>query len=265
MLRTFVERKVRRQIVRRSLIISVFAFVAILALWYSDSMASLVHPLRMFVNNIHGGLSALAIQLSGGAVHSFTLSSQGAYRIEFTGGSDALIFPAGYLGSALLGACLFYLANRAPHLLRGLAMTTGVFTVGFMVLFIRPAGAGSMLSMVICIGLGVLLIVMGWTGKGDINQLRSRKTATQILMNIVAMMTALHVILDLSYILQAPAMIDGVITNPVAAFSERVMPAASVDLIATIWSAIALAFLGVSVYFSMLRPLRQIPGNDDIV
>lgn len=265
MLRTFVERKVRRQIVRRSLIISVFAFVAILALWYSDSMASLVHPLRMFVNNIHGGLSALAIQLSGGAVHSFTLSSAGAYRIEFTGGSDALILPAGYLGSALLGALLFYLANRAPHLLRGLAMITGIFTVAFMVLFIRPAGAGSLLSMVICIGLGVLLIVMGWTGKGDINQLRSRKTVTQILMNIVAMMTALHVILDLSYILHAPAMIEGVITNPVAAFSERVMPTASVPMIAYIWSAMAIVFLGISIHFSMLRPLKQIPSNDDIV
>ena len=265
MLRTFVERKVRRQIVHRSLIISVLAFAAILALWYSDSLASLVHPLRMFVNNIHGGLSALAIQLSGGAVHSFTLSSVGTYRIEFSGGSDALIFPAGYLGSALLGAALFYLVNRAPHLLRGLAMITGIFTVAFMALFIRPAGAGSLLSMVICLGLGVLLIVMGWTGKGDINQLRSRKTFAQIMMNIVALMTALHVILDLGYILQAPAMTDGVITNPVAAFSERVMPSASAALIAYIWSATAIVLLGISIYFSMIRPLRQIPSNDDIV
>ena len=265
MLRTFVERKVRRQIVRRSLIISVVAFVAILVLWYADSMASLVHPLRMFVNNIHGGLSALAIQVSGGAVHSFTLSSIGTYRVEFTGGSDALIFPAGYLGSALLGAFLFYVANRAPHLLRGLAIITGVFTVAFMVLFIRPAEAGSLMSMVICIGLGVMLTVLGWTGKGDINQLNSRKTVTQTLMNIVAMMTALHVILDLSYILRTPAMIDGVITNPVAAFSERVMPAVSVPVIATSWAAIAVFVLGIAIYFSMLRPLKQIPSNDDIV
>ncbi len=265
MLRTFVERKVRRQIVLRSLIISVLAFGAILALWYSESLANLTHPLRMFVNNIHGGLSALAIQLSGGEVHSFTLSALGTYRIEFSGGSDALIFPAGYLGSALLGAMLFYFANRAPHLLRGLAMLTGIFTIAFMVLFIRPAGAGSLLSMIICIGLGALLIVMGWTGTGDINQLRSRKTLTQILMNIVAMMTALHVLLDLGYILEAPAMVEGVITNPVAAFSEQVMPAASVSLIAIIWSAIAVVFMGISIYFSLLRPLRQIPSNEDIV
>ena len=45
---------------------------------------------------------------------------------------------AGYLGSALLGAVMFFLVNRAPHLVRGMAMITGAFTVGFLALFIRP-------------------------------------------------------------------------------------------------------------------------------
>lgn len=265
MLRTFVERKVRRQIVHRSLTISIIAFVAIVVLWYSDTMANLVHPLRMFVNNVHGGLSALAIQVSGGAVHSFSLSSLGTYRIEYTGGSDALILPAGYLGSALLGAFLFYAANRAPHLLRGFAIITGTFTVAFLAFFIRPAGAGSVLSMGLCVGLGILLILLGWIGTGDINQMRSRKTVTQVLMNIVAMMIALHVILDLSYILQAPAMIDGDIINPVAAFSERVVPSASVTVVAYSWAALSVLVLGIAVYMSMLRPLKNIPRNDDIV
>ena len=265
MFRTFVERKVRRQIVLRSVIISVLAFVAIVALWYSESLTSLVHPLRMFVNNIHGGLSALAIQVSGGAVHSFTLSAQGTYRIDFSGGAPALIFPAGYIGSALLGAFLFYLLNRAPHLLRGLAMITGIFTVAFMALFIRPAGAGSLLSIIICLGLGLLLMFLGWTGKGDINQLRSRKSLTHIVMNIVALMTALHMMLDLSYILQNPATVDGLIINPVAAFAEEVMPVAAVSHIAYLWSGIAIALLGISVYFSLFRPWKQIPSNDDIV
>ena len=59
MLREFVERKVRRQIVQQNLLISALAFAAILFLWNSDSMANVAHPLRMFINNIHGGLKRL--------------------------------------------------------------------------------------------------------------------------------------------------------------------------------------------------------------
>ena len=186
MLREFVERKVRRQIVHRSLFISVLAFAAILVLWYSESMATVVHPLRMFINNIHGGLSAFAIQISGGTVESFTLSPSGSYMIEFSGGADALTMTAGYLGSALLGAVMFFLVNRAPHLVRGLAIITGAFTVGFLGLFIRPDAAGDWVSMLICIGFGLVLIVLGWKGRGDINQLSSRRSVTQILMTIIA-------------------------------------------------------------------------------
>ena len=266
MLRKFVERKVRRQIVHRSLAISVAAFVAILFLWYNDSLGNIVHPLRMFINNIHGGLSAFAIQITGGAAHSFTLSPAGSYVIEFSGGADAVTMPAGYLGSALLGAVMFFLVNRAPHLVRGMAMITGAFTVGFLALFIRPDATGDWISMFICIGFGLVLIVLGWTGRGDINQLLSRRSLTQIVMTIASLMTACHILLDLPTILNSPALADdGAITNPIAYFSENVMPALSVQVVAYTWSAIAIALLAAAFYFSIARQLRQIPKNDDIV
>ncbi len=265
MLREFVERKVRRQIVRRSLIISAASFAAILALWFSESMATLVHPLRMFINNIHGGLSAFAIQITGGAVESFTLSPAGSYVIEFTGGSDALTMSAGYLGSALLGSVLFFLVNRAPHLIRLLSVVTGAFTVGFMALFIRPDAAGDWISMFICIGVGVVLMLLGWKGRGDINQLGSRKSLAQIVMTIVALMTACHILLDLPSVLNTPAYTDDMITNPVAYFSEFVTPGVSVDVIAISWSLIAVLLLGIAFYVSIPRQLKQIPSNDDIV
>ena len=269
MLRIFVERKVRRQIVRLSLGISLLAFAAILALWTVESLSGLAHPLRLFINNIHGGLSALAIQLSGGAVESFTVSPQGSYLITFNGGAEALVYASGYLGSALLGALLFFIANRVPHLVRGLSVITGVFTIGFVLAFIRPDHTGDLISIAICVGLGAALIVLGWTGKGDINQLRSRRSVTQIVMNIVALTTALHVILDLRYLLSAPAKIEseGVTTimNPVAAFAESVMPGASVDVVALAWSLVALALTAAAIWFSMIKPYRQIPKDDDIV
>ena len=241
MFRTFVERKVRRQIVHRSLLISGLAFIAIIALWNSPGMAGIAHPLRMFINNIHGGLSAFAIQVAGGSVDSFTLSQVGSYTVKYSGGADALTMSAGYLGSALLGSVLFFLVNRAPHLLRGLAMLTGAFTVGFLALFIRPDAAGDLISMAICFGFGIALIVLGWKGTGDINQLRSRRSLTQIIMTIVALMTALHIVLDLPYVLETPAY-SGFdrIANPVAYFADNVVAGgASVEVIAYTWAAIS--------------------------
>lgn len=266
MLRVFVERKVRRQIILRSVLISAAAFAAILAMWYGEQLAVLLHPLRMFINNIHGGLSAFAMQLTGGAVYSFTLSPSGAYTIEFSGGADALTMSAGYLGSAALGAVLFYLVNRAPHLLRGLSIVTGLFTIGFLALFIRPDAAGDWLSMFICLGFGAALVLLGWTGRGDINQLRSRKSVTQIVMTIVSLMVSLHIVLDLPAVLQNAAQAaDGVITNPVAYFAENVLPGTAVATVAYSWAGIAIALLAVAFYFSIIAPFKKIPKNDDIV
>lgn len=269
MLRLFVERQVRREIVRRNFIITGLAFIGILALWYVDALSGLAHPFRMLINNVHGGLSALAMQLTGGAVDSFTLSEVGAYRITFNGGMDALTMSAGYLGSAALGALMFFLVNRAPHLVRLISAITGVFTIGFLALFIRPAETGDLISMIICLGFGALLIVLGWTGRGDINQLRSRKSVTQIVLTVISLMIGLHILLDLQYVLSSPptVVIDSVetITNPVAYFAENVTPALSVQVVAISWAAIAVALMGIAFHFGISRRMKQIPKNDDIV
>ncbi len=269
MLREFVERKIRRQIVRRSLLISTLAFAAIVVIWHAESLAGLAHPLRMFINNIHGGLTALAMQLSGGAVDSFTLSPAGGYTISFEGGADALTMSAGYLGSAMLGAAMFFLVNRAPHLIRLLSAATGLFTVAFLTLFIRPESTSDMLSMAICYGFGALLVFLGWSGKGDINKLGSLKSITQVVMTIVALMTGLHILLDLPHVLSAPASLETAaqltITNPVAYFAETVMPSLTVNSIAIAWSGIAIALMGVAFYFGITRQLKRIPKDDDIV
>lgn len=265
MLREFVERKVRREIVRRNFIISALAFVGIFALWYVDSLSGLAHPFRMLVNNIHGGLTAFAMQITGGAVESFTLSQVGTYRIEFRDGADALTMSAGYLGSAALGAMMFFLVNRAPHLVRLIAGITGAFTIGFLALFIRPAETGDLISMIICLGLGALLIALGWTGRGDINQLRSRKSITQIVLTVISLMTGLHILLDLPLVLSTPAYTGDVITNPVAYFSEFVMPGVSAQVIAISWAGFAIALMGIAFQFGIARRMKQIPKNDDIV
>lgn len=265
MLREFVERKVRREIVRRNVIISAAAFIGILALWNIDALSGLAHPFRMLINNIHGGFTAFAMRLTGGTVESFTLSQVGAYTIEFRDGSDALTMSAGYLGSAALGALMFFLVNRAPHLIRLISIVFGAFTIGFLALFIRPNTAGDWISMVLCLGFGALLIILGWTGRGDINQLRSRKSLAQIVLTVISLMTGLHILLDLPLALSTPAYTGDVITNPVAYFAENVTPALSVQVVGFIWTAIAIALMGIAFQLSITRRMKQIPKNDDIV
>ncbi|MDE2854506.1 MAG: M50 family metallopeptidase [Chloroflexota bacterium] len=269
MLRVFVERKVRREIVRRNLVISAAAFVGIFALWYVEALSGLAHPFRMFVNNIHGGLSAFGMQVTGGAVDSFSLSEAGAYSILFHNGADAITMSAGYLGSAALGALMFYLVNRAPHLIRLIAAVFGVFTIGFTALFIQPSASSDWISWILCLGFGALLVILGWTGRGDINQLQSRKSLTQIVLTVASLMVGLHIVLDLPQVLSTPASVevDGVnwIINPVAYFAENVTTGVSVPVIAFSWAAIAIALMAAAFHFSITRRLRQIPKNDDIV
>jgi len=265
MFREFVERKVRREIARRNFVISALAFVGIFALWYVESLSGLAHPFRMFVNNIHGGLTGVAMQITGGTVESFTLSQVGAYTIAFREGADSVTMSAGYLGSAALGALMFFLVNRAPHLIRLISIITGAFTIGFLALFIRPDAAGDWISMFVCLGFGSLLIVLGWTGRGDINQLRSRKSVTQIVLTVISLMTGLHILLDLPLVLSTPAYSGNVIINPVAYFAENVTPALSVQIVGVIWTAIAIALMGAAFHFGISRRMKQIPKNDDIV
>ncbi len=268
MLRQFVERKVRRQIVHRSLLISAIAFVGILALLHTQGTEGLLRPVSMFTDNFSGALHNIAMALSGASVKGFTLSPQGSYMITYEGGAPAIWLPAGYLGSALLGSLIFFLVNRAPHLLRGITALTGVFTVGYLALFIRPDATGDWLSWIACAGFGTLLIALGWKGRGDINQFWSWRSLTQIVMTVVALMTALHIVLDLPYVLSTPARHPddaNTIVNAVAAFAEEVLGGASVSLIAYSWSAIAIAMLGFAFYRSITQQLKQIPKNDDIV
>ena len=164
MFREFVERKVRREIVRRNFIISAAAFIGIFALWYIESLSGLAHPFRMLVNNIHGGLSAFAMQVTGGAVESFSLSEAGAYSILYHDGADAITMSAGYLGSAALGALMFFLVNRAPHLIRLISALIGAFTIGFTALFIRPSASGDWISWIVCLGFGALLVFLAGLG-----------------------------------------------------------------------------------------------------
>lgn len=70
-----------------------------------------VYPLKFFVTSVHESFHGLAIIITGGEIETIKLNINGSGSITRYGGIDLLISPAGYIGTALIGA-LFILASR---------------------------------------------------------------------------------------------------------------------------------------------------------
>jgi len=69
-------------------------------------------------------------------------------------------------------------------------------------------------------------------------------------------MTSLNAVLDLKSVFENSGATAGQIRNDAAAFSAEIigLPA---SFWALLWAVIAIVLLGLSVYFSVMRPLRQ--------
>lgn len=244
MLKRLADRKIRRQ----SLLITAFAFVAVYILWNVRELDMLVYPLRLFVTFVHEASHSVAALITGGHVNGFTVSANGSGLAITAGGARSVILPAGYLGAALFGSMLFFLTNRIPRWVRGLAIAIGVFMVGFTILFARPDEVGSLTALFIGIGFGAVMILMGWKAPRIVNQ---------FVLNTLAVMTALNAVLDVWFLVGNDGASRGAVRNDASAFAAEVTPLLSGSIIAFIWSVAAVLMFGAAVYFGLIKPLRQ--------
>lgn len=234
---------------RKTLLVSLLAFIAVLILWNIRELELLVYPLRLFVTYIHEASHSLAALITGGQVQGFTVSPNGSGFAITAGGERALILPAGYLGAALFGSLLFFLSNRAPNQVRGAATLIGGFLILFTALYARPDQSnGSLTAFSIGIGFGLVLIVMGWNAPRVVNQ---------FVLSTLAMMTALHAVLDIWWLVGNADAGRGDILNDAAAFAKQFTPLFSASVVAFIWAVAAVAMLGCAVYFGAIKPLKQ--------
>ena len=234
---------------RKTLLVSLLAFIAVLILWNIRELELLVYPLRLFVTYIHEASHSLAALITGGQVQGFTVAPNGSGLAITAGGSSALILPAGYLGAALFGSLLFFLSNRAPNRVREAATLIGIFLILFTALYARPDQSnGSLTAFSIGIGFGLVLIVMGWNAPRVINQ---------FVLSALAIMTALHAVLDIWWLVGNADVGRGSILNDAAAFAEQFTPLFSASVVAFIWAVAAVAMLGGAVYFGAIKPLKQ--------
>lgn len=86
-------------------ILKEFAYVNILA-------KGIYYPINLFVTSLHEMGHGLFAILTGGSVSSITVNSDGSGVAYTSGGIQSLILMGGYLGSALLGNILLYIALK---------------------------------------------------------------------------------------------------------------------------------------------------------
>ena len=242
------EKPKNRRVRRQTLAVSALAFVAVFVFWRNPDAELLLYPLRLFVTFVHEAGHALAALISGGQVHSFTVSANGSGYAVTAGGNMALILPAGYLGAALFGSLLYLLSNRLPRALSGLAILLGLVMLTLSALYARPDETGSPLSMVIGIGFGALMLLLG--GKAP-------QVVNQFVLSTLAILTALEAVMDLWYLVSHSDAGTSVARNDAAVFAAEITPLLPASVIAFLWAAIAAAMLGAAVYFGTIKPLRQ--------
>jgi|ERR1035437_1043182 hypothetical protein len=116
------------------LLIATFLTVAV---WFIPYAEYLVYPIRLFVTFVHESSHALIAVLTGGAVQSLTISSDGSgvvYSMPSGFIGQALTSSAGYIGATVFGVVMLILIRRSvsPHkVLFGLGAFVGVMTILF--------------------------------------------------------------------------------------------------------------------------------------
>ncbi|MDE2951074.1 MAG: M50 family metallopeptidase [Chloroflexota bacterium] len=237
-----------RALRRQTLLISALAFLAVFFLWNQREMEMLLYPLRLFVTFVHEAGHALAALISGGQVQGFTVNANGSGMAVTAGGNRALILPAGYLGAALFGSLLFLLSNRAPRWASGIAMALGAILIGITVLYGRPDSSGVPVALAIGVGFGTIILLIGAKAPRIVNQL---------LLSILAVITALEAVYDLKFILDGS--LNGTIhpQNDAVRFAQEFTPLLPVAVVALLWAGIAVFMLAAAIYFGMFKPLRN--------
>lgn len=242
MFKTNVEKP--RNYRRQSLAMTAIAMVAVYVLWNIPQFSIVLYPLNLFTTYVHEAGHALATLISGGRVVSFSVALDGSGLTTRIGGANWLIGPAGYLGAALFGSILFYLVNRFPSLTNKLAVTLGVAMAIFSVMF----SGGNPLAIILGVGFGMVMVGLGSY---------AHPVVTMLVLNILAVATALEAFFDLQYLVFVIDASNGSVPNDAVQFSQRVTPFISPSVIAITWAGIAIIMFGMALYYGAWKPLRR--------
>ena len=237
----------------RMLTITMIAAIIAYLLWNVDALSPLMYPFRLFVTYVHEAGHSLMALLTGGKVLGFTVSSNGSGLAITSGGSRALILPAGYLGAAFFGTILFYILNTRPYA-RTISIILGIGLVVFTLMYARPDKDGAPIALLVGLLAGLGLVGLGWKVAKEVNLL---------VLNVLAIMAALNAVLDIIYLTKITRVTDAICDrsggaiNDAAAFTCDVARGIPPVVWAFLWAGIAVAMMGAALYYSLLRPMLQ--------
>ena len=257
---------------RQTIVVTVLSWLFSLALWNINgieralrqagvpladqvdelAVSLVIYPVRLFVTFVHEAGHSLAALLSGGQVIGFTVSPDGSGLAQTAGGSSALILPAGYLGAALFGAGLFFLANRIPRWTRAFSGVIGLAIISLTILYARPDEGGSLTALIVGIGYGVGMLLLGWGAPQVVNL---------FLLNTLAILTGLHALMDLISLASNPTIDRAGIMNDAVRFSREFTPFFSPEVVAALWAVCAVFMLLAAMYFGLVKQVgKEISG-----
>ncbi len=224
---------------RRALLYALLAGLIVFVVWNIPQLSLLLVPFRLFVTLVHETSHGLAALLTGGQFARMVINPDGSGYALTVGGARAFILPAGYLGAALFGSALFYLANRFPYA-QTLCAGLGVGVIAVSVIY------GGIISLATIFGVvvGFALVAIG---------LRGAEHLALLTLNLLAILTGLNAVLDLTSLVGFAGTIVRGQVNDALAFQREVVPLIPAPAIALVWAAIAIALVAFAVYRSVFR------------
>ncbi len=191
-----------------------FAAIALVSasFWLSPILA----PLKIFVVFIHETGHALATLFTGGRVLSMVVTPWQSGYVEPLGGNALIIASAGYVGSALFGGILLSLSGRkqwTQHIFTTLAIVFGVVTICFV---------RNLFGWIFGLGTAAVFSLLAY----------KRLPFSVYIVDILAVMSSMYALYDLSDLLWIGARTDAVILSDITGVPAFVW--------ALLWSVISL-------------------------
>jgi hypothetical protein len=119
--------------------------------WYIPGAFLVTYPVRLFVTLIHEAGHGIATVLTGGVVRSISIAPTGSGLTESAGGVAMLIYPAGYIGAAAVGAAFLVMGRH--HSGRTALLFMGACVLAITLLWVRnPFGLLTGLALTLIIG-----------------------------------------------------------------------------------------------------------------
>jgi hypothetical protein len=237
----------------KTLLITAIAAAIMYILWNIPALDFILYPLRLFTTYVHESFHALTTLFTGGQILEFVVDLNGEGHILRRGGADWLVSPAGYLGAAFFGSWLFFGINRFPRFVNTVAVTLGIAATLFTLRF----AFGNFIALTVGVISGMVLLALG---------LKARPFIVLLVMNMLAISTALNAFFDLQILMQVIQFAGADVPNDALSFTQRVTPLIPPWIIALIWAGIAILMFAMALYYGAWRPLRsEIDQNYDSI